>query len=98
VKSKDSQKIITLTLSKMKKEQEKKITLHMQGVDLANYQNGFYDALIDTIIYIIGGNDKILREYIEWWLLENGKAIVVNGVNVCVKDSRSFSDFLFSLE
>jgi hypothetical protein len=98
VKSKDSQKIITLTLSKMKKEQDKKITLHMQGVDLANYQNGFYDALIDTVIYIIGGDDKILRDYIEWWLLESGKSIVLNGINICVKDADSFSRFLFTLE
>ena len=94
----DNKKIIALTLSKMKKEQEKKSMIYSEGVDLTNYQNGFYEAVMDTVVYIIGKNEKVVREYIEWWLFENGKVIVVNGVSICIKDAKSFSDFIFSLE
>lgn len=90
--------VVALALSGMKKEQEKKTSLFEHGVDLANYQNGFYNVAIDMLVHLVGANKKVVREYIEWWLLENGQEVLVDDVNLCVKDASSFTDFLFTLE
>jgi hypothetical protein len=88
---------VTLALTGMKKEQIKKTIIHKFGVDLANYENGFYTVAANLLIHLIDAKENVVREYIEWWLFEKGNKINVDGAEICVKDAESFTNFLFTL-
>ena len=67
-------------LDRVKQEYNKRDSLYENGVDLSNYQNGLYDTTMDSIYYILVGDDianrEILKDYIEWWLFESVEKII----------------------
>jgi len=94
----ENKNAVTKALTSMQQEQKKKTVLHENGVDLANYQNGFYEASIELLVHLVGATPKVVREYIEWWLLEDGDEITIDSCEVSVKEVNDFTEFLFTLE
>lgn len=95
---KDKKNIVTSVLSKMKAEQEKRSVIYQHGVDLSNYENGFYESAMELLVCMFDGNSEVVREYIEWWLFEGGEEVFVGGGKISVKNADKFVGFLTDLE
>jgi hypothetical protein len=75
-------------LSIMKEEHEKRNVLYEHGVDLLNYNDMYYNCLMNVLVYNL---DMDMREPIEWWLYEDVEKVVeFNGVEYDVSNPVDF--------
>lgn len=75
-------------LNRMKKEVDKRNYIREHGVDLANYENEFYNTTMDLLLEYLGHKYKT---DIEWWLFEDtATEILINGETYNIKDARDF--------
>jgi len=85
--------LFTSILGKMKQEVEKRDVLYAHGVDLINYQNIYYDCLMDTFEF----EKKGIKDEVEWWLYDSvEKKYWVKEVEYDVSDPKDFLKFIFS--
>jgi hypothetical protein len=82
-------------LSIMKEEHEKRNVLYEHGVDLTNYNDMYYNCLINVLIYNLGID---MKDSIEWWLYEDvDKIITIDGVEHDVSNPVNFLKLELSL-
>lgn len=65
--NKETFDMITSSLDTLKKELLKREDIYKYGVDLANYENLYYDVSMNLIVYLLGG----FKDEISWWLHDN---------------------------
>jgi len=86
-------RLITNILGRMKNEANKRSKIYKYGVDLANYENGYLESLIDLVSHIL--HDK--KEEIEWWLFEDvKKQYFIKDLIFDVEKPKDFVNFLLS--
>jgi hypothetical protein len=79
----------------MKEEHEKRNVLYEHGVDLTNYNDMYYNCLINVLIYNLGID---MKDPIEWWLYEDvDKTITIDGVEHDVSNPVNFLNLELSL-
>jgi hypothetical protein len=87
-------------LARMDNEVQKRDEIYKHGVDLANYENEYFQCLMDSLIFIL--EDESFREDIEWYLFEkprdNERYYVIDGEKVSVEDPKTFLTINFNLK
>lgn len=68
---KETQTFCAEILAKMKTENDKRCEIYKHGVDLANYQNIYFECLMSCIVRLLKFDQNELKDMIEWWLFES---------------------------
>lgn len=89
----DEKKVIFCTqqLRIIEKEKNKRDIFYQHGIDLANYENEYFDSLINCLVFILG--DESWREDLDWWLFDapkNNKVLYVDGKEYNLNDAENF--------
>ncbi len=94
------QKLIE-TLELLKQEVDKRNEIYKHGVDLSNYENICWKAVVDLVAYSLSlMNKKVnyteeeLKEEVEWWLWERSKKEVTIVKTKKVYNLESAKDFV----
>jgi hypothetical protein len=94
-------------LQKMQEENEKRKDIYKYGVDLANYENKYFEVAIDLLSAVFLNfskndfhNEKYIKDCIEWWLFEDVEKILIldNEKEVDVTKARDFVELYLELE